>query len=186
MRGCGQAGAGMLVRLLRAGHGHVSAADLPRELQRPRRRQAGNAALYTGANWTNTRAARRAGRAQSEPGRRGERALHDRDLPHNLAAAGYPAQLLRPQSGRQQRRRQDQRQHRRSTTRCRSTCGARCPAGWRSTPTTCSPGATPRALDTLREDRDARAVDRRRAARAEDDRASTSCRSAAAGGSAPT
>ena len=40
--------------------------------------QAGDAARYTGTNWTNTRAPRRARRAQSQPRRRDQRALRQR------------------------------------------------------------------------------------------------------------
>ena len=53
------------------GTGHVAAADLPRELQRPAAEPVpAIAALYTGTNWTNTARLAELARAQSQPGRR--------------------------------------------------------------------------------------------------------------------
>ena len=73
----GVAGARELVRLLRTGDRDVPAADLPGELQRPRRRASQvTQSLYTGANWTNTARLAELRPAKSEPGRRGEHALH--------------------------------------------------------------------------------------------------------------
>ena len=95
----GRCGRGNVVRLLRSGHGHLAAADLPGGLQRPAPVRAGNAALYTGANWTNTPRLAELARAQSEPRRRGNTLFTQRGVPRQHGHRRLPAQLLRPQPG---------------------------------------------------------------------------------------
>ena len=92
------------VRVHRAGHGHVAAADLSRVLQR-HRATSNNPAAYTGSELDERHVRRPAGRTQPEPydaagdldgnaARRGQRGR----------SAGLPANFFVAQSGRRDRR----------------------------------------------------------------------------------
>ena len=153
------------------GTGHVPAADLPGELQRrARRATSGDAALYTGANWTNTARLAELAPRNPNPGGAANTLFTHRGVPHeswsrpatratssssirtsatpNVTTNGeyHEVRLAADQpAARAVRRPRGRRQLRRSpsATRPRST---RCAS-----------------------DADARAVDARRAARAQDD-----------------
>ena len=161
----------MLVRVSGTGHRHVSRcrSTWPNFTGRPQSAGGRPGAVHR-HQLDEHRSAWRTGGAQPESGRRrGDTLFTTAAFRTNMAAAGDAAQLLRAQSRRQQRRQCAPTAASRSTTRCRSTCAAPCRDGLAVDANYVFAQALRVALDTLREARGARAIDRRRAARAEAD-----------------
>ena len=125
-----------LVRLLRPGHRHVAAADLPRLLQRLAATSTTRRA-YTGANWTNTTFAGRLVRTNPNPTNAAGDLDGNADAPRQRAhAPGLRRNFFVAQPGRRRRATSTTARRSATTTRCRSSCGAGCRAASRSTAAT--------------------------------------------------